>query len=216
MRLLLMGAPGAGKGTQAAVLKDAYNIPHISTGDMFREAIKLDSLLGKKVKAYMDKGELVPDMVTVEVMEERLMKDDCKNGFLLDGYPRTLQQGYELDKLLKKLNIKLDKVLYFKVEEDLLIKRILGRRVCTKCGAGYNVVSLKPQVDGVCDVCGGELVSRKDDTYETIKNRILVYKNQTKPLFKYYAKQGILVELDGSKDYQDTFLEIKEILGGIE
>ena len=216
MRLLLMGAPGAGKGTQAAILKNAYNIPHISTGDMFREAIKLDSPLGRKVKAYMDKGELVPDMVTVEVMEERLMKDDCKNGFLLDGYPRTLKQGYELDSLLEKHNIKLDKVLYFKVEEDLLIKRILGRRVCVKCGASYNVVTLKPKVDEICDVCGGELISRKDDTYKTIKNRISVYKKQTKPLFKHYAKQGILVELDGSKDYNDTFLEIKEILGGIE
>lgn len=215
MRLLLMGAPGAGKGTQAALLKNAYNIPHVSTGDMFREAIKLDSELGKKVKAYMDKGELVPDSVTVEVMGDRLAKDDCKDGFLLDGYPRTLKQGQELDLLLKRLNIKLDKVFNFVVKEEILIRRILGRRVCKKCGAGYHVDTLKPKVEGVCDVCGGELISRKDDTYETIKNRISVYEKQTKPLVEYYEKQDLLVELDGSKDLNETFVEIKDILGGM-
>jgi len=215
VRLLLMGAPGAGKGTQAALLKNAYNIPHVSTGDMFREAIKLDSELGKKVKAYMDKGELVPDSVTVEVMGDRLAKDDCKDGFLLDGYPRTLKQGQELDLLLKRLNIKLDKVFNFVVKEEILIRRILGRRVCKKCGAGYHVDTLKPKVEGVCDVCGGELISRKDDTYETIKNRISVYEKQTKPLVEYYEKQDLLVELDGSKDLNETFVEIKDILGGM-
>lgn len=215
MRLLLMGAPGAGKGTQAALLKNAYNIPHVSTGDMFREAIKLDSELGRKVKAYMDKGELVPDSVTVEVMADRLAKDDCKDGFLLDGYPRTLKQGQELDLLLKRLNIKLDKVFNFVVKEEILIRRILGRRVCKKCGAGYHVDTLKPKVEGVCDVCGGELISRKDDTYETIKNRISVYEKQTKPLVEYYEKQDLLVELDGSKDLKETFVEIKDILGGM-
>ncbi|MDD3381898.1 MAG: adenylate kinase [Bacilli bacterium] len=215
MRLLLMGAPGAGKGTQAALLKNAYNIPHVSTGDMFREAIKLDSELGRKVKAYMDKGELVPDSVTVEVMADRLAKDDCKDGFLLDGYPRTLKQGQELDLLLKRLNIKLDKVFNFVVKEEILIRRILGRRVCKKCGAGYHVDTLKPKVEGVCDVCGGELISRKDDTYETIKNRISVYEKQTKPLVEYYEKQDLLVELDGSKDLNETFVEIKDILGGM-
>lgn len=215
MRLLLMGAPGAGKGTQAALLKNAYNIPHVSTGDMFREAIKLNSELGKKVKAYMDKGELVPDSVTVEVMGDRLAKDDCKDGFLLDGYPRTLKQGQELDLLLKRLNIKLDKVFNFVVKEEILIRRILGRRVCKKCGAGYHVDTLKPKVEGVCDVCGGELISRKDDTYETIKNRISVYEKQTKPLVEYYEKQDLLVELDGSKDLNETFVEIKDILGGM-
>lgn len=215
MRLLLMGAPGAGKGTQAALLKNAYNIPHVSTGDMFREAIKLDSELGRKVKTYMDKGELVPDSVTVEVMADRLAKDDCKDGFLLDGYPRTLKQGQELDLLLKRLNIKLDKVFNFVVKEEILIRRILGRRVCKKCGAGYHVDTLKPKVEGVCDVCGGELISRKDDTYETIKNRISVYEKQTKPLVEYYEKQDLLVELDGSKDLNETFVEIKDILGGM-
>lgn len=215
MRLLLMGVPGAGKGTQAALLKKAYNIPHVSAGDMFREAVKNHSTLGDIVKAYTDKGELVPDEVTVQVMESRLSEADCQKGFVLDGYPRTLKQGQELDLLLKKLNIKIDAVINLVVEEEILIKRILGRRVCGVCGAGYHIDSLKPKVEGICDVCGGKLTLRKDDTYETIKNRIAVYEIKTRPLVDYYKKQNLLVELDGSKNFNETFVEIKEVLGGI-
>ena len=169
MRLLIMGAPGAGKGTQAALIKDAYNISHISTGDMFRKAIKEQTATGIEAKKFIDKGQLVPDYVTNNLVRERLAEADCAKGFLLDGYPRNVEQAVELDKILAELNIKLDAVINITVDDKILIDRITGRRTCTKCGASYHVVANKPKQEGICDVCGSELIQRADDTEETIK-----------------------------------------------
>ena len=178
MKLLIMGRPGAGKGTQAANIKEYYNIPHISTGDMFREAIKNETPLGKEAKSYIDRGELVPDSVTIGLVKERLSKDDCKVGFVLDGFPRTIPQAEALDEILKELNIVLDAVINIEADDSILIDRIVGRRVCPNCKAGYHVKNLKPKVEGICDICGEKLVQRKDDTEETVKNRLDKMKEQ--------------------------------------
>jgi len=212
MNLLIMGAPGAGKGTQAVLIKEKYNIPHISTGDMFRDAIKSGSKVGLLAKEYMEKGELVPDEVTIEIVKERLMQADCNNGFLLDGFPRTIAQADALDSILKTLGKEIDKVINLVVDEDILVFRISGRRVCKVCGATYHVVNKKPQVENVCDVCGGEIIQRADDSVETVTNRIKVYYEKTRPLLDYYDKKGLLVNIDGSSDANETFKLIREVL----
>ena len=214
MKLIIMGPPGAGKGTQAALIKEEFKVPHISTGDMFRAAIKNSTPLGLEAKKYMDQGNLVPDSVTIGLVKERLQNDDCKLGFMLDGFPRTIAQAEALDEILKELNIKLDAVLNIAVDSEVLVDRIVGRRVCKQCGAGYHVTNLKPKKEGICDVCGSELTQRKDDTKETVVTRLEVYTNQTKPLLDYYNKQNLVKEVNGLGDIDVIFGEIKKVLGG--
>lgn len=212
MRLLIMGAPGAGKGTQAVFIKQKYNIPHISTGDMFREAIASGTELGKIAKMYIDDGHLVPDEYTIALIKERLSRSDCANGFILDGYPRTLAQVLNLEELLQELNISLDAVLYIDIDQDLLVERICGRMVCPKCGASYHEKFAKPKVDGICDLCGSALVHRKDDTKETIGERINIYLENTKPLLSFYEQKGLLKKIDGSKARELIFEDIINVL----
>ena len=214
MRIVIMGPPGAGKGTQAALIKNAYNIPHISTGDMFREAISNQTALGIEAKKNIDKGMLVPDSVTISLVKERLSQDDCKKGFLLDGFPRTIAQAQALDEILKELNIKLDAVINIDVDFNVLVDRIIGRRVCPKCGASFHIKNQPPKKDGICDECGATLVQRKDDTKETVVPRVDVYTNQTKPLLDYYNKQGIVKNVCGLGDIDVIFSNIKKSLGG--
>ena len=209
MKLIIMGPPGAGKGTQAALIKEAYNIPHISTGDMFREAIKNQTPLGVEAKGYIDKGLLVPDSVTIGLVKERLSNADCKEGFLLDGFPRTIPQAEALNVILAELDINLDAVVNIAVDDSVLIDRIVGRRVCPVCKAGYHVKYLQPKVEGICDECGGQLVQRKDDTEETVKNRLEVYANQTKPLLEFYNKLGLVKSIDGIGEIDVIFNNIK-------
>lgn len=213
MKLIIMGPPGAGKGTQAVLIKKEYNISHISTGDMFREAISNMTPLGVEAKRYIDKGMLVPDSVTINLVRERLAKDDCKKGFLLDGFPRTLEQAYALKEILKELNIKLDAVINIDVDLDALVDRIIGRRVCPKCGASFHIKNQPPKKDGICDECGTALVQRKDDTKETVVTRLNVYTSQTKPLLSYYEAEGLLKNVDGMGDIDAIFEKIKKSLG---
>ena len=213
LRTILLGPPGAGKGTQAVKIVEKYNIPHISTGDIFRENIKNQTELGKRAKAYMDRGELVPDELVVEIATDRLTKDDCKNGFLLDGFPRTIFQAEKLDEFLAQRGEKIDKVINIDVEKDALVKRITGRRVCKSCGASYHVVNIPPKKDGICDLCSGELIQRADDTEETVLNRIDVYNKQIKPLVDYYDKAGVIINIDGNKDLDDV---LADIIKGLE
>lgn len=208
-----MGPPGAGKGTQATGLIEKYQIPHISTGDMFRAAIKTGTSLGKKAKEFMDAGSLVPDEVTIGIVAERLAEADCANGFLLDGFPRTIAQADALDKILVDLQMKLDGVLNIEVAEAKLIERLTGRRICRQCGATYHMVFNPPSADGVCDKCGGELYQRSDDTLETAKNRLDVYNLQTQPLIEYYRGQGILKEINGDQDISKV---LEDILAALE
>lgn len=197
MEILLMGPPGAGKGTQAEVLTEKFNIPHISTGDMFRAAVKEGTPLGKKAKECMDKGALVPDEVTVGIVKERLAKDDCKKGFLLDGFPRTVEQADALKKILEELNLPNIRVLNINVPKEELVERAVGRRICKDCGKTYHLKFNPPKKDGVCDACGKELYQRADDTAETMNERISVYEASTKPLIDYYKSQGVYEEVDG-------------------
>lgn len=213
MRLLIMGAPGAGKGTQAGLIKETYPIAHISTGDMFRKAIALQTPMGKVAQSYIDKGNLVPDEVTIELVRERLQEEDCKKGFLLDGFPRTLEQAIALDEILKDLNIKLDAVLNIAVDDKYLIDRITGRRVCLDCGASYHIIANQPKVEGVCDSCGGKLIQRKDDSEETIKNRLAVYYQKTKPVLDYYEKQDLVKDVPGVGNIDEIFANVKKVLG---
>ena len=213
MNLILLGPPGAGKGTQAAKIVEKYGVPHISTGDIFRENIKNGTPLGKKAQEYMNKGELVPDSLVIEIATDRLTKDDCKDGFLLDGFPRTVEQAEALDEFLAGLGRKVDHVLDIDVAAEILMTRLTGRRVCKGCGATYHVTNIPPKVEGVCDSCGGELYQRDDDTAETVSNRIEVYNSQTKPLIDYYEKVGNIAHLDGSIDPDDLLAEIVKILG---
>ena len=213
MNLILLGPPGAGKGTQAAKIIEKYEIPHISTGDIFRENIKEGTPLGKKAQEYMNRGELVPDSLVIEIATDRLTKDDCKEGFLLDGFPRTVEQAEALDKFLAEDGKKVDHVLNIDVEADILMKILTGRRVCKGCGATFHITNIPPKVEGVCDVCGEELYQRDDDTEETVANRIEVYNSQTKPLIDYYEKSGNISHLDGSVDPDELLAEIVKILG---
>ena len=213
LRTILLGPPGAGKGTQAVRIVEKYGIPHISTGDIFRDNIKRQTELGKKAQEYMNKGELVPDDLVIEIATDRLLRDDCKKGFLLDGFPRTVYQAEKLDEFMQAHGGKIDHVINLEVEDDLLIFRLTGRRVCKQCGASFHVVNIPPKVEGICDRCGGELVQRADDTEETVKNRITVYKEQTMPLIDYYAKANNITTLDGGAPLDQCFAEIVEVLG---
>ena len=208
-----MGRPGAGKGTQAVNIKEYYKIPHISTGDMFRAAIKNETKLGLLAKSYMDKGGLVPDEVTIGIVEERLLEDDCKNGFLLDGFPRTINQAIALDSFLTKNGVKLDAVLDVNVKPEILVRRMVGRRVCKTCGATFHVEFNAPKVEGICDNCGSQLIQRADDTEATAKNRLEVYDNNTAPLLAYYKNQNILKTVDGDQPLDKVFDDIKAVLG---
>lgn len=214
LRLILLGPPGAGKGTQASVIIKEYNIPHISTGDIFRANIKEGTELGKKAKEYMDKGLLVPDELVVSIVKDRLTEDDCKEGFLLDGFPRTVNQGEALDEELKQMSLELDKVININVEKEVLIQRAIGRRICRDCGATYHVKFNPPKKEGICDVCGGELFQRDDDKVETVGKRIKVYHEQTEPLIDYYTKKGLILNVDGTKPIDAIFEEISEALQG--
>ncbi|KLU67515.1 adenylate kinase [Desulfosporosinus acididurans] len=213
MKIILMGGPGAGKGTQAGPLVEKYHFPHISTGDMFRAAIKEGTALGLKAKSYMDAGGLVPDEVTIGIVAERLAQPDCAEGFLLDGFPRTLAQGNALNEILDRLGMKLDGVINIEVAEDVLIPRLTGRRVCRKCGASYHMVFNPPQQEGVCGQCGGELYQRSDDTVETAKNRLNVYNQQTEPLINFYQQQGLLKRINGDQPIDKVFADILKALG---
>jgi len=213
LRTILLGPPGAGKGTQAVRIVEKYGIPHISTGDIFRDNIKRQTELGKKAQEYMNKGELVPDDLVIEIATDRLLRDDCKKGFLLDGFPRTVYQAEKLDEFMHAHGGKIDHVINLEVEDDLLIFRLTGRRVCKQCGASFHVVNIPPKVEGICDRCGGELVQRADDTEETVKNRITVYKEQTMPLIDYYTKANNITTLDGGAPLDQCFAEIVEVLG---
>lgn len=213
LRTILLGPPGAGKGTQAVKIVEKYNIPHISTGDIFRENIKKGTELGKKAQEYMNKGELVPDDLVIEIATTRLLEDDCKNGFLLDGFPRTVYQAEKLDEFLTAHNSKLDKVLDIAVEKDELITRLTGRRVCKACGASFHVVNIPPKKEGICDFCGGELIQRADDNLETVTNRIDVYESQTMPLIEYYEKAGNIAHIDGATGLDNVFADIVKALG---
>ena len=213
LRTILLGPPGAGKGTQAAKIVEKYGVPHISTGDIFRENIKKGNELGKKAQEYMNRGELVPDDLVIEIATTRLLEDDCKNGFLLDGFPRTVYQAEKLDEFLAARDSKIDKVLDIAVEKEELITRLTGRRVCKACGASFHVVNIPPKKEGVCDFCGGELIQRADDNLETVKNRIDVYEAQTMPLIDYYEKAGNLVHIDGSTGLESVFADIVAALG---
>ena len=212
MKIILMGPPGAGKGTQAEKLVDLYQIPHISTGDMFRKAQKDGTELGLKAKSYMDQGQLVPDEVTVGIVKERLAEADCKEGFLLDGFPRTVQQADALDTILAELDMALDCVVNIEVDKAFLVDRLTGRRVCRACGATYHIANKAPKVEGVCDKCGGELYQRGDDTIETVSNRLDVYAAQTAPLIDYYKSKGIMSSIDGSKSMEDVLADIRTAL----
>lgn len=217
MRLLIMGPPGAGKGTQAVLIANTFHIPHISTGDMFREAISRKTPVGLEAKKFIDKGELVPDEITVGIVKERFLCDDVhKRGFLLDGFPRTKAQAIALDELLTELGMKIDIAINILVDDEIIINRIVGRRVCTVCGEVYHVINKRPFIEGVCDKCGGTLVQRADDTEETIVNRLKVYNNQTKPLIEYYQQHKLLKDVGGFGTADETFQEIKKLLGGID
>ena len=213
LRTVLLGPPGAGKGTQADKIVEKYNIPHISTGDIFRDNIKNGTELGKKAQEYMNKGELVPDDLVIEIATDRLLKDDCKSGFLLDGFPRTVYQAEKLDAFLETHGQKLDKVIDLEVGEDVLMVRLTGRRVCKACGASYHVVNIPPKKEGVCDKCGSELIQRPDDNAETAQNRIDVYNEQTRPLVDYYEKAGNLARIDGATELEETFRGIVAAIG---
>ncbi|HBV86518.1 MAG TPA: adenylate kinase [Desulfosporosinus sp.] len=212
MKIILMGGPGAGKGTQASPLVERFNFPHISTGDMFRAAIKEGTALGLKAKSYMDAGGLVPDEVTIGIVEERLALQDCTDGFLLDGFPRTLAQGSALAGILDRLGMKLDGVINIEVDEEVLIPRLTGRRVCRKCGSSYHMIFNPPAQEGVCGQCGGELYQRSDDTVETAKNRLSVYNTQTEPLIAFYEEKGLLKRINGDQPIDQVFQDILKAL----
>ena len=210
-----MGLPGAGKGTQAEQIVDKYEIPHISTGDMFRSAIKEGTDLGLQAKSFMDKGELVPDEVTIGIVRERLSKADCERGFLLDGFPRTVPQAEALETILSDLNREIDFVINIDVKKELLMERLTGRRICKSCGSTYHLVFNPPATEGVCDRCNGELYQRADDNEETVQNRLEVNLKQTKPLLDFYETKGSLRNINGQQDIRKVFADLDELLGSL-
>lgn len=211
MKLILLGPPGAGKGTQSVVLAKKYGIPHISTGDILRESVKSGAPLGLKAKAYMDKGELVPDELVVGIVVERLKKDDTKKGYILDGFPRTLKQAEELDAALARAGSSIDMAVYFATSPAVAIERLCGRRVCKSCGFNYHIKNIPPKKDGICDKCGGELFQRPDDNEATVRNRLKVYEDQTKPLIDYYTKKGELTRVSGDMGVDPLFGVLSKI-----
>ena len=215
MNLVLMGLPGAGKGTQAERIVEEYHIPHISTGDMFRAAMKEETPLGLEAKSYMDKGELVPDEVTIGIVRDRLAKDDCQKGFLLDGFPRTVAQAEALEALLAEMDRQLDYVINIEVDKSILMERLTGRRICKACGATYHLVFNPPANEGVCDRCGGELYQRADDNVETVQTRLDVNIQQSQPLITFYEGKGYLRNLDGQQPIDKVFADIEELLGSL-
>ena len=213
MKIIMLGAPGAGKGTQAKQIASKYQIPHISTGDIFRANIKNGTELGKKAKEYMDQGLLVPDELTCDLVMDRISQDDCANGFVLDGFPRTIPQAEALDAALTKVGAKMDFAIDVDVPDSHIVNRMSGRRACLNCGATYHVVAIPPKKEGICDTCGKELVLRDDDKPETVQKRLDVYQDQTQPLIDYYKNQGILKSVDGTVPMEEVFANIVEILG---
>ena len=209
----MLGAPGAGKGTQAKMIADKYSIPHVSTGDIFRANIKEGTALGLEAKSYMDQGKLVPDELTVRILLDRVAKDDCKNGYVLDGFPRTIPQAEVLKDALAKQNDKIDFAIDVDVPDENIVKRMSGRRACVTCGATYHIEHVPPKKEGICDKCGSELILRDDDKPETVLNRLKVYHEQTQPLIDFYNKEGILKTVDGTIDVKDVFANIVKILG---
>lgn len=212
MYILLMGPPGAGKGTQAERLISEYGIPQISTGDMFRAAVKAGTALGREAKSYMDKGALVPDSVTVGIVKERLSEEDCRKGWILDGFPRTTAQAAALDAMLHDMGITLTAVLNISADKDDLVKRISGRYVCRSCGASFHSEFRPPRVKGVCDTCGGELYQRDDDKADTVSQRLAVYETSTRPLIDYYRASGVLYDIDGNQSMEDVYSQIQAVL----
>ena len=213
MKIIMLGAPGAGKGTQAKKIAAKYEIPHISTGDIFRANIKNGTELGKKAKTYMDQGLLVPDELVVDLVVDRVQQEDCKNGYVLDGFPRTIPQAESLDAALEKLGDKIDYAVNVEVPDENIINRMGGRRACVGCGATYHIVYNPTKVESVCDACGEKLIMRDDDKPETVQKRLTVYHDQTQPLIDYYSKSGVLKEVDGTVDMEDVFAAIVDILG---
>lgn len=212
MVILFLGAPGAGKGTQAALISKKLGIPHISTGDIFREAVSLGTELGKKAKEYMDRGELVPDEIVIGIVKERISQDDCKNGFVLDGFPRTVAQAEALDAVLQEMGMKIDHVFNVEVSEDEVVRRLTGRRTCKSCGAVYHVEFNPPKEQGACDSCGSELYQRDDDREETVRNRMRVYQEKTAPLIDYYSGKGVLRNIMGEAPVEKVTEEIERFL----
>lgn len=213
MRIVMLGAPGAGKGTQAINIAAKYQIPHISTGDMFRANIKEQTELGKKAKAYMDQGQLVPDSLTIEIVKDRLQKEDCKNGYVLDGFPRTIPQAEALTAVLAENGEAIDYAINIDVPDEAIVTRMSGRRACTGCGATYHIVYNAPKQEGICDTCGGKLSIRSDDEPATVQKRLDVYHKETQPMISYYEGQGVLKNVDGTQDMKQVFADITEILG---
>lgn len=213
MKIIMLGAPGAGKGTQAKMIADKYQIPHISTGDIFRANIKNGTELGMEAKSYMDAGKLVPDELTVKILLDRVAKEDCKNGYVLDGFPRTIPQAEVLDKALTGMNDKIDYAINVDVPDENIVRRMSGRRACVNCGATYHIEHVPPKTENVCDRCGNGLILRDDDKPETVLNRLKVYHDQTQPLIDYYQKKGVLKEVDGTVDMMVVFDNIVSILG---
>ena len=213
MKIIMLGAPGAGKGTQAKMIAEKYGIPHISTGDIFRYNIKNGTELGKEAKKYMDQGLLVPDELTVKILLDRVAQDDCKNGYVLDGFPRTIPQAEVLEESLTKLGDRIDYAINVEVPDENIVKRMGGRRACVNCGATYHIEHVPPKKEGICDNCGSELILRDDDKPETVKNRLSVYHKQTQPLIDFYNGKGVLRTVDGTVDMKDVFNAIVAILG---
>lgn len=213
MKIIMLGAPGAGKGTQAKMIAEKYSVPHISTGDIFRANIKNGTELGMEAKKYMDQGLLVPDELTVKILLDRVANEDCKNGYVLDGFPRTIPQAKVLDQALAELGDHIDYAINVEVPDENIIKRMSGRRACLTCGATYHIEHVPPKAEGVCDACGNELVLRDDDQPETVKNRLEVYHKQTQPLIDFYNTKGVLKTVDGTVDMKEVFAAIADILG---
>lgn len=213
MKIIMLGAPGAGKGTQAKMIAEKYKVPHVSTGDIFRANIKNGTELGMEAKKYMDQGQLVPDELTVKILLDRVAQEDCANGYVLDGFPRTIPQAKVLDEALSKLGESIDYAINVDVPDENIVRRMSGRRACVTCGATYHIEHIPPKKEGVCDTCGSALILRDDDKPETVLNRLKVYHDQTQPLIDFYTEKGVLKTVDGTVDMKDVFAAIVSILG---